>query len=495
VNIVTALHDEKFFKSLFKDVSTWHSWEVYLKALFGLEIEDRKDRKLLKSCTGLKRSSSVRESFVICGRRSGKSFISSIIAVYMATFKDWSKFLSPGERGYIFIIANDKSQAKIIKDYVSGILRSSSSFRKLVAKDLTWEVELKNQTSIMVKTASFRTLRGYTLLAAILEEIAFWRSEESANPDREILAAVRPSLATIPDSLLIGISTPYSKKGVLFEQFKKHYGKPGGPLVWRATTEKMNPTIDKGIIKDALTDDPEAARAEWKAEFRTDIETFMPPEFIEAVIIPRRFELPKIGGLQYFGFVDPSGGRQDSMTLGIAHRDKSKKVILDVLRENKPPFKPAVVVSEHCEILKMYKISQIEADRYAGEWVSSAFRDHGIKVKNSELTASEIYLSFLPLVANKTVELLDSKRLKVQLAGLERRTRPGGKDSVTHLPGSHDDVANAAAGACVMVGKRRPTVRIRAVTSGSDIDRDDYGDNYDEIEGGRPDGKWTPLKP
>ena len=179
----------------------------------------------------------------------------------------------------------------------------------------------------------------------------------------------------------------------------------------------------------------------------------MPPEFIEAVVVPGRFELPKVEDASYFGFVDPSGGRQDSMTLGIAHKDEDKKVVLDVLREQKPPFQPKIVVKEFSEILKAYGIDQVESDRYAGEWVNEAFRDHEIEVKNSELTASEIYLNFLPLVANGTVELLDNKRLKAQLAGLERRTRFGGKDLITHYPGGHDDVANAAAGALVMASK------------------------------------------
>lgn len=457
MNIIEALHSDNCFRPLFKDVETWRSWEVYLRALFGLPIEEEKDRKLLKDCTGLEKchdETQFRESFVICGRRSGKSFISSILSVWIATFKDWSKFLSAGERGYIFIIANDKSQARIVKNYVSGILKSNASFRRLVAKDLTWEIELKNQVSIMVKTCDFRTIRGYTLLCAILEEMAFYRSDESANPDKEILAAVRPSLATIPDSLLIGISTPYSRAGILFEMFKKHYGKVGGPLIWRAATTLMNPTIDKSIIKDALADDPSAASAEWEAEFRSDIESFMPIEFIEAVVIPGRFELPKIEDVEYFGSCDPSGGRQDSMTLAIAHKDKDGKIVLDVSREQRPPFQPKVVVKEFSETLRAYGISEIESDRYAAEWVSEAFRDRDIEVKNSELSASEIYLSFLPMMANGTIELLDNKRLKSQLAGLERKVRPGGKDSITHYPGGHDDVANSAAGVCVMASKK-----------------------------------------
>lgn len=456
MNIIEALHSDHCFKSLFKDIGTWHSWEVYLRALYGLPIEDKKDRRLFKSCTGLKTETNVppKESFVICGRRSGKSFISAVIAVYVATFKDWRKFLSAGERGFIFVVANDKSQARIIKNYVSGILKSNASFRRLVSKDLQWEIELRNQVSIMVKTCDFRTIRGYTLLCAILEEMAFYRSDESANPDKEILAAVRPSLATIPGSLLIGISTPYSKAGVLYEQFKKYYGKTEGPLIWKAKTTTMNPSIDKQIIEDALADDPSAASAEWEAEFRADIEAFMPPEFIDAVVIPGRFELPKIEGVEYFGACDPSGGRQDSMTLAIAHKDKDGKIVLDVSREQRPPFQPKVVVKEFSETLRAYGISEIESDRYAAEWVSEAFRDRDVEVKNSELSASEIYLSFLPLMANGTIELLDNKRLKSQLVGLERKARPGGKDMVTHCPGGHDDVANSAAGVCVMASKK-----------------------------------------
>ena len=34
-----------------------------------------------------------------------------------------------------------------------------------------------------------------------------------------------------------------------------------------------------------------------------------------------------------------------------------------------------------------------------------------------------------------------------QLCGLERRTAWGGRDSIDHGPGSHDDIANAVVGA------------------------------------------------
>jgi hypothetical protein len=457
LSIVQAVQDEHIFRPLFKDPKTWHAWEVYLRALFGLPITGKADRALFKECTGSDMApQGIRESYVIAGRRSGKSFTSALIAAYLACFKDWKAYLSPGERGWIFIIAVDKQQAGIIKAYVSGIFHRVKMLRDLIAKETQETIELRNGISIAVKTASFRSVRGYTLVACILEELAFYRSEDSANPDKEILAAVRPALATIPESLLLGISTPYSRGGVLWEQFKNYFGKAGGPLIWKAATRVMNPTIDPKLIERALAEDPQAARAEWEAEWREDIEAFITSELVEAVTIPGRFELPKIEGANYIGFIDPSGGRQDSFTLAICHREASGKIVLDVLRERRPPFQPQGVVAEFADVLKGFKISSVQSDKYAGEWVPEAFRVHGIDVKNSDFTASEIYLNFLPLVSNGTVELLDNKRLLGQLTGLERRARSGGKDMVTHYAGGHDDVCNAAAGA--IVGAQKPAV-------------------------------------
>jgi hypothetical protein len=59
---------------------------------------------------------------------------------------------------------------------------------------------------IEVHTASFRAVRGYTVVACIADEVAFWRSDESANPDVEIPNGLRPGMATVPGALLLCIS-------------------------------------------------------------------------------------------------------------------------------------------------------------------------------------------------------------------------------------------------------------------------------------------------
>jgi hypothetical protein len=61
----------------------------------------------------------------------------------------------------------------------------------------------------------------------------------------------------------------------------------------------------------------------------------------------------------------------------------------------------------------------------------------------------EIYGLLLPMLNSRRVDLLDDKKLVAQLVGLERRVARGGRDSIDHMPGAHDDIINSAAGSLV----------------------------------------------
>jgi hypothetical protein len=326
---------------------------------------------------------------------------------------------------------------------------------QLVLRRTKESIELTNQVVIEIHTASFRATRGYTIAGVIGDEVAFWRSEDSANPDYEILNAVRPGMATIPSALLLCLGSPYARKGEMWRAYRDYYGRPDDSIVvWRAGTESMNPTIPKAVIRKAYERDPAAAAAEYGAEFRRDIETFLSSDVVEDCMVPTRYELPPINGTDYFAFVDPSGGSQDSMTLAVAHRAE-EIVVLDAVRERKPPFSPEVVTAEFAELLRAYRIAHVTGDRYAGEWPREQFRKRGIEYKLSERTASDLYREFLPAINSGRVELLDHPRLLNQLCALERRTSRVGKDTISHPPGGHDDLANAVAGA-LAAQKKRP---------------------------------------
>ena len=128
------------------------------------------------------------------------------------------------------------------------------------------------------------------------------------------------------------------------------------------------------------------------------------------------------------------------------------------MREVRPPFSPEGVVTEFCNVLRRYKITRVTGDRYAGEWPREQFAKHGIKYEPSRDPKGAIYLNLLPLVNSAKVRLLGSQRLVRQLIGLERNTSRGGRDSIDHARGAHDDLANAAAGALLMATARQPHV-------------------------------------
>ena len=105
-----------------------------------------------------------------------------------------------------------------------------------------------NGVSIEVHTSSFRAVRGRTVVCCLCDEVAFWRSEDTVNPDKEVINALRPSMATIPGALLIGLGTPYARRGILWEAHRDHYGEDDDEvLVWQADTATMNPTISEKL--------------------------------------------------------------------------------------------------------------------------------------------------------------------------------------------------------------------------------------------------------
>ena len=203
-------------------------------------------------------------------------------------------------------------------------------------------------------------------------------------------------------------------------------------------------------------EDPASAAAEYGAQFRSDVEGFLQPEWIDRAVETGVSELPPVTGVDYFAFADPSGGASDSFTLGIAHRE-GERHILDLCRGRRPPFDPKAVTKDYAAILKRYGCHRVTGDRYAGEWVPSAFRECGISYDPAELPKSDIYLNAEPLFAQGAVQLLDQRQLLTELRQLERRTGSG-KDRIDHPPRGHDDLANACAGALWLASRRRSAI-------------------------------------
>jgi hypothetical protein len=443
---------------------SWLAWRVLLIAAMGEPLTDE-ERAIFAKLTGREREPGERvdELWCVIGRRGGKSRAIAALLVYLATMVDYRAQLVLGERGVVLCLARTQEQSQVVLEYVVGVIDAAPILAKMVIRRAADSLTLFNRGAtivIAVRAASFRSVRGLTCVAAVADEIAFWQGEDgSANPDVEILRAVRPTLLTTHGPL-IAISSPYARKGELWTTFKRDYGPQGDPRIQvaHAPSRDMNPTLRQADIDREMDRDAASGLAEYYAEFRTDISAFVSQEVIDGCVAHGVFELPPAPGVSYLGFVDPSGGASDAMTLAIAHR-AGDMVVLDVAREIQPPFNPDVATTEFSTLLKAYRVGTVIGDRYAGEWVREPFRRHGIDYQLSEASKSDIYRDALPLFNAGRAQLLDLKRLVNQLCSLERRTARGGRDLIDHPqhPGAHDDLANAVCGAFVMLERdRRP---------------------------------------
>jgi hypothetical protein len=469
MTLLEAMLDPNLFGRHFRGKS-WIAWKAFVAAL-GAEAPRGDDLATYSVCTGREAwpSSPFTEAALIIGRRGGKSRILALIAAYLATMPDYGPYLAAGEVATVAVLAVDRNQARVIFRFVLGFLKASPLLEQLIEDHDAETITLRNRVVIEISTASFRATRGYTYAAVLADEVAFWRSDEtSANPDVEILRALRPGLATIPGAMLMIASSPYAKRGELYAAFRRHYGKDGSRvLVWKAPTLTMNPSLDPAIIDEAYATDPEAAKAEYGAEFRDDLADFVTREAVDAVTCWGRSELPPRPGISYSAFCDPSGG-VSAMTLAIGHLSGGDMCVLDAMLEVRPPFNPESTIEQCSALLRRYSVATVTGDHYAGEWPVARFREHGIEFIQSARPKSALYQDLLPLLNAGRIELLDNSRLSAQLCGLERRTARSGKDSIDHFPGGHHDVANSVAG--VLVGldlDRRPAlVNIKNMTGG-----------------------------
>lgn len=434
---------------------TWATWRVLDKALFGEQL-DEAEMAVFRELTGRDESPAlpVQEAWLVMGRRSGKDVKAASICAYIATIgamqMDFRRYLVPGERGVVQLLAVDRDQSRVCLGYLKAFFERPVLAQEVVGMSAEG-IELANGLSIEVTTNDQRRVRGRTVIAVVFDEVAFWRSEGSVSPDTDVYNAVKPAMVTIPNAMLIAISSPYARRGLLWSKHHAHYGKPSDRiLVAQAPTWVMNPTVrrDGEFLTEAFNEDPAAAGAEFGAQFRSDVEALLTREAVEAVIAGGVRERAPIEGIPYVAFVDPSGGSADSMTLGIGHRE-GDRAVLDAIRERKPPFSPEAVVGEFADLMRSYGIMRVVGDRYGGEWPREVFAKAGIIYEPSDRPKSDLYRDMLPLINSGRADLIEHDRMKAQLIGLERRTARGGRDSIDHAPGGHDDVANAVAGVLV----------------------------------------------
>ena len=446
IDIDHALADPNLLGAALGNLTPWKVWRIVLRAAFALGLGTEEDCAIFQEVSGGRPlpAKRVRELWAVVARRGGKSRMAAAIGVYLALFVP--RNLAPGEVGEVTIIAATREQASVVFKYIVGFLQASPVLRQEIEAVTQTEVRLRGNVVLSTRAGSYRTIRGRTLLGAIVDEVAFLRDETSAMPDIETYRALLPALATT-GGMLIGISTPYRRIGLLYQKHRDFFGVDDPDvLVVAGNAQRFNPTLDTGVIERARASDPESARSEWDGEFRIDISGYLDDATIEAAVnYGRPLELPPQPGLVYRCFVDASGGRHDHYTLAVGHKE-GDRVIIDVIRGIAPPFDPQEATEQYAKLAKEYRCLSVTGDNFAQEWVAAAWSKCGVRYVKSELPKSQIYLECVPSWTRDLVSIPDHKRLLRELRLLERHTHRSGRDTVDHGKSGSDDYANAVAG-------------------------------------------------
>jgi hypothetical protein len=149
--IIEAMADRQLFLPWFDKrwlrADSWSTWRVFLKALYGLPMSTA-EFEIFQRHTGrsIAPTEPFTKSWLVCGRRSGKSRVSALVATYNSAFRKYPE-LQRGEVGVMPIIAQDRKQADVIYSYVANFFREIPLLKKMVIQEMKDSLWLSNNNA------------------------------------------------------------------------------------------------------------------------------------------------------------------------------------------------------------------------------------------------------------------------------------------------------------------------------------------------------------
>ena len=421
---------------------------TFLKSIYGLEL-DVDELDFYCRATGSKTYDprEQREITAIIGRRGGKTRLAAQIAVYEA-IRDHK--LPPGERAFILVIAPVLKQAQIAFDYVRKYLNRSPELSQLVVKERKSEIELRNGITIACQPCSQITVRGYSVVCAICDELGFWVHEETAaNPEREVIAALRPAMATLTKTKLIKISTPCRKEGILWHDFQERESLPYP--VWQASSKEMNPTLSDDFLEGAQRENNEHFRREYLAEFTDSLVGWITWEILEPCIVRGCREFPRVSNGTYVAAVDPAFTHSD-FGFAILHRSDNEHINVAFAARwtgtRNAPLNLESVSIQINDVLQRFGINSLVGDQHCFPVLRQHFEKAGLfyrEFRFGDHSRASIFGNLRQLIAQQKISFVDEPELLRQLRSLDEIRTTNGNIDIRPPSSSKDDMAIAVA--------------------------------------------------
>lgn len=388
------------------------------------------------------------QAVIRAGRRSGKSLLADIIALYDALVRDHlrEKMLA-GEWRVTSILCPRIDQAQSHIQSIAARLAASKRIGKMVLAQTADEITFRNGSSIRAFPCSARGIRGGAWSACILDEFGhFLTSDEGNAAGDRVLEAALPSLAQFgEDGWLICISTPLWKQGAFYKLVQR--AESGQfPYIYslHASTAEMNPAVPLQWLEQRRLEDPDLYRREFMAEFVDGTSAFLSSTDVMACQRDRGI-LPPKDGVSYLAAIDPAFSR-DLFALGIAHREHELVVLDGVWTWHREGFEgtldQVVAVSER------YRVRSMRTDQFSAQAVVEGLARRKIhcEVVAWEVTGKwQAYARLKALINTRGLELPRDEALAQELMGLEAKILPSGNVRIAAAGAGRDDRASVLA--------------------------------------------------
>ena len=477
-----AISEKRLLKNRWIELSL--PQQVALKTVYGLPLETAEELQIWSAQQGHAtydelgyptsvdtipyRPKKYREAWMVVGRRGGKSdtFASTMIA-YEAAYGGHEAFIRKGQQAFCFLICQDLRAAMANLHFVRATLECGTVGFNLIEQPVTrLAINLKNGLTIACLPPTVKSTRGFANPVSVFDEVGVWYQEsDSANPDYEIYRACRPGQIQFPDALLVGISSPYNKAGLLWQYFEAGTDGKRAKLVEKhnfrnvvvihaPTAAMANPLVSRESLEDDRIRDPKAFERESLAVFQDSISGFLSSALLKEAVDAGVEERPYKADYIYVAAIDPAF-RHDAFGFAIFHMDEHGMVVQDVLRRYVAPhgkaLNPGSVFSDLAPIIREYHVGYVFSDQYHLESLAQIAPGYGFMIEGVPFKASNkamIYGSLQMLSNQRRLRLLDNPQCIRELSSLEKRLTATGVVQIAAPQGGYDDLASVCALCC-----------------------------------------------
>lgn len=406
------------------------------------------------------------------GRRSGKTFMAAIAAVYMCFVQDryFQCKVRKGEKWYVITVANDLGQSKIALDNIRQLI-VNSPFEREIIRETTFEIEISNNCVFQAIPASARASRGKAVVAVLMDELAFGIEGDANRGAKAMYDALSPSIAQFGKrGKILELSSPWLTDGLFFEHFRQ--GETGdfpGMQSLKIPTWEINPNLPWGcdFLENARKKDEESFWIEFGAEFAKNNSSLLAPEIVDACVNKDRHSL--FPNKEYMGTyvlsLDPAKGGvgRDNYTACIVHYE-GQRLVVDKFHAFDPDFeiggKKEVNIAKVEEWIKehhrIYDFQSIVLDQFnSAATIQTLSKDYPVaELAWSVSTKMKAFGKMKELFNAGLVEMYPHKEAIKQLKNLSVLYRSSGQWAVTGGKEANvDDYAFAMAGAILEASK------------------------------------------